>query len=366
MNHQIKQKGFIIPLVLMLISVAIVLITAIYQRGSIFVPFITTMHRRQEAKMLAMSGVQIAMSQIAQVEMQDEKKKGEVEKKEGGAKSQTAADPRSAEATSFLSEILPILNQWQEFKLKKDVDGIEGEIKIVLSSEEGKINLNTIYDFAKHRFFGEGQMRGDWKKIMQLLLQRIQKKMGISANLFESFEKFLKQRHYKVNDATELLTLEPFRPFARKVFYEPPSPKAKDHPLYLLDIFTSYGYGKLQPWLLSSSIRGALDMKRTLVSDAKKIKAMAGERVKNFKSTINVAQDWNKLFQPMYGIAYQRLPKGIDAVLETTFDPKVFSVVSYGVVGDVMQRVYAIIERTRQVAKNKTWYDVRMKKFYWI
>ncbi len=72
-NH---QSGFVIPLTLMLIAVAMVLITSIYQKGSIFVPFISTMMQREQAKMLALSGVQVAMSQLATAsEAKDEKKK---------------------------------------------------------------------------------------------------------------------------------------------------------------------------------------------------------------------------------------------------------------------------------------------------
>ena len=357
-----KRSGFIIPLTLMLISVATVLITAIYQRGSLFVPFITTMYQREQAKQLAMSGIQIAISQLAFVEKKEKEKK-EPAKNEAP----TQADQASQEGAAFFSRIFPALNQWQEFKLKKDIDGIDGTIKIALASEEGKINLNAIYDFAKKKFVGEGQLQeGDWKKIMQQLLGRVQKNMGISGNLFEEFEKFLKQRQYKINDASELLTIELFRPFVARQFYIPPSKESKERSLYLLDLFTVYGYGKLQPWLLSDSMRGVLDMKRISVTAEKPMKEVSQEVLKKFKPQISLSKDWNSVFQPIYGIEFQRLPKGIDAVFETTFDPKLFSVVSYGMVGDVTLRAYAILERVKRFEKQETWYDIKIKKFYWI
>ena len=113
-------------------------------------------------------------------------------------------------------------------------------------------------------------------------------------------------------------------------------------------------------------MRTILDMKSTPVGDMNQMKATVQGWLKNFKPSMNWAQEWNKVLQPMYGIEYQRLLKGIDAVFETSFDPKLFSVVSYGVVGQVTQRAYAIVERIRKTVKNKTWYDVRIKKFYWI
>ncbi len=359
-----KQNGFIIPLVLMLISIALVLATNIYQKGSIFVPFMSTIMKRNQARRLALSGMQVAMSQLAQTVKPKADKNAE--KPSPG---QTAAKAPSAqeEAKAFLGRLLPLINRWQEFKLTKDTDGVDGTIKIALSSEEGKINLNSFYDFARSKFVGEGQSQKDWKKTLQLLSQKIQKSMGISANLFESFEKFFKQRQYKVNDATELLPIDGFKSFAQALFYEPPSSEAaQKRPLYLLDMFTVYGNGTLQPWLLSDSVRGLFDMKRTVPLDEKQRKEMSQTMLKNFKSSINLAQDWKTSFQPIYGIEFNRIPKGIEAFFSRSFDPRFFSVVSYGMVGDVSMRLYAILERIRHVQKDKSWYDVKIRKFYWI
>ncbi len=345
------RKGFVIPLVLMLISIAMILTTAIYRRGSLFVPFITTMYQWEQAKFLALSGIQIAMSQLAELP---------TPKKETSSAAGAAANSTPDEATLFFRHIFPRINRWQTFPLKKEHDGIEGSIKIALASEDGKINLNAIYDFVKKKFQGEGESKGDWKKIMENLFQKIQKRMGIKTNLFEGFEKFLKQRQYKVNDASELLTIDAFRPFVARQFYEP-SVNHKEQRLFLMDLFTVYGYGTLQPWLLSDSMRGALDMQGTSPQ-----LTLREDLMKNFKSHVTVANDWKLLFQPIYGIELQRLPTGIDAVFATTFDPKLFSVVSYGVVGSVTVRAYAILERIRRVVKQKTWYDIKIKKFYWI
>ncbi len=367
MNNTSKQ-GFVIPLVLMLIAVAMVIITGIYQKGSLFVPFTATMMKRERAKLLALSGVQVAMSQLAVVGVsQDEKKTGEGGPAATDTMLRTDAKAPPSREVQFLSDLLPLLNQWQTFPLKEAVDGIDGKIEIAIACEQGKIDLNGIYDFSKKLFRGENESRGDWKKIMQAIFGRIRKTMGISANLFEAFEKFMKERQYRVNDATELLTLDAFHEFAGNEFYKPSQGQQKDRPLYLLDIFTVYSNRPtLQPWFFSSSIRTALEMKPAQFADNKQKKTVVQGWLKNFQPSMNWEQDWNKVFQPMYGIDYQRLPKGIDAVFETSFDPRLFSVVSYGVVGDVTQRAYAIVERIRRTIKNKTWYDLKIKKFYWI
>ena len=363
-----KKNGFVIPLVLMLISVAMILVTNIYQRGSTFVPFMSTIMRKEQAKQLAISGVHLAMSQLAHAADPEEGKapKKAPPAKEGEKKEEQQQLSPEEQARNILSHILPTINEWQKFPLKKDIDGIDGTIKIAISCEEGKINLNSLYDFAQGKFKGEGQKEADWKKMLELIAKKMQQKVKSTGNLFESFEKFFKQRHYKVNDASELLTQDGFRAYARLLFYEPPEKEKEERPIYLFDLFTVYGSGKFQPWLLSDSVRGLLDMKRVAPNNEKKKKEMVQELLKKFKPTINVAQDWGTLFQPLYGIEFTRLPKGIEAFFGSSFDPKIFSVVSYGKVGEITQRIYAILERIRRIDKKKTWYDVNIIKFYWI
>jgi hypothetical protein len=333
------------------------------------VPFSSTMIKREQAKLLALSGIQVAMAQLASF--------GEMQEKKEAAAPTAATMLRtgfvSAAETAqkqFLAELLPVLNQWQQFKVTKLADGVDGEIAIAIASEAGKINLNAIYDFTKRKFKGENEQRGDWKKIMQAVMARVQKKMKIGQNMFSPFENFMKGRQHRLNDATELLTLDVFRAFAGKEFYRlPPSmkPVKEDYSLYLLDLFTVYG-GKstVQPWLLSNSVRDVLDIKPGKAANMKQRKTVVQNWMKNFKPAIRGAQEWNKIFQPIYGIEFQRLLKGIDAVFESSFDPTLFSVVSYGIIGGVVQRAYAIVERLKRVENKKTWYDMKIKKFYWI
>lgn len=353
------RHGFVIPLTLMLIAVAMVLVTGIYQRGAAFVPFISTVLQRDQAKLLALSGVHVAMCQLA---MPVEKMEQKTEAPSGPKK-----QPRyEQEQVTFLSKLLPVLNYWQKFVLTKDHDGVNGEIQIAVSCEGGKIDLNAIYDFEKKRFRGENELRGDWKKIMQFVCGSIQKKMGISENVFEQVEQFMRNRSSRLNDATELLSLSAFRAFAGHEFYKPLPVGQTEDTLFLMDIFTVQG-GKalLNPWLLSDSIRGLFNMKRG-ITDIKQRKVVVHEWLKNFKTTIEPSRDWNTVFRPIYGIEFQQLPKGTDVVFNASFDPQTFSVVSYGVVGRMVQRAYVIVDRITRAEQGKTWYDVAIKKFYWL
>lgn len=341
-----NNRGYIIPLVLMLVSMAVLLVTVIYWRGSVYVPFMSSMLKQERARQLAMSGVQVAMSQLAVVPVsQDNKKPGQLDQDK-----------------AFLTEILPTLNRWQQFILKKDVDGIDGEIRICMGCEDGKIDLNAIFDFEKKQF------NGNWKKIIELLFARLKKDMNIETNLFEPFEKLLKERQYRFNDASELLTLEQFQVFAGKVFYVPPTKDEKDkRPIYLMDLFTTYGStDKLQPWLFSDSVCAVLGIKRA-TPEVKQRKEMIKSWIQHFSSDTNWQQKWNELLKPVYGIELQSLPNGIDSVLDNKFDPRMFCVVSYGRVGEVIQRAYAMIERIEHKGKDSvSYYDCKIKKFYWI
>jgi General secretion pathway protein K. len=354
--HQ-PRKGYIIPFTLMLISVAVMLIMIIYQRGSLFVPYISTMHKREQAKLLALSGIELARSQLSHVMAQEKKEESSAQP------SAEKKDKPETDAQWLFGVLVPTLNRWQEFRLQKETDGIKGKIQIAIAAEAGKININRIYDFNNHKFVGQGAKDGkDWQAIMKLLFTKIKKELGISGNLYEQFEKFLKERQYKLNDATELLILDAFRPFDGAVFYEPPEQLKRS--IYLLDIFTVYNEkDTLQPWLLSDSLLALLGLKRATNKDAKQRKEMVVKQMNTFKQSAQWAQDWDTAIKPFYGVEFKSLLKGIDTVLESAFDPKMFSVVSYGEVGNVTQRVYAILERVSQQDKNKTYYSVNVKNF---
>lgn len=340
-----KRTGFIIPVTLMLVSMAVILITVIYRRGSVYVPFMSTMIQQHKARQFALSGVQVAMSQLAHVP----------EQKENKVPTQSQLDMQ------LLLDILPALNRWQIFNLKKDVDGADGEIKFCISCEDGKIDLNAIYDFTNKKF------KGNWKKMMQEFFTRVQKQINSDANLFVPFEKLLKERQYRFNDASELLTLESFGVFDGRVFYVPPIKGQKGkRPVYLMDLFTTYGsIDKLQPWLLSDSVCVALGIKH-IQANIQEGKEQVKNWIKKFTPTTNWQQKWNEVLKPVYSIELQSLPNGIDSILDDKFDPKMFCVVSYGKVGATVQRAYAIIERIQRKDKNNVSYDCKIKKLYWI
>ncbi len=347
-------QGYIMILTLLIVSASMVIVTYIGHRASYYLPFAHMAFEREQAKMLAISGVQVAIAQLAAVP----KKEGKKDNAEG--KESQSADNQEKD---FLIRILPTLNRWQHFELREDIDGTDGTIDICLMCEEGKINLNRIIDFKKGAF--KGTEKAGWKAIMQEICKAIER-TSKSGDLFAAFEKIVKDLKFPFNDATELITRKEFNFFKDNLFYRPPTAKKQDT-IYLTDIFTVWSSSdKLEPWLFSDSINGLFGLPRVEVDDIKKRKEQIDNWIKNFKARSDWAKDWQTILMPIYGKELRTLPKNIDSKLSNTFDPHFFSVLVHGKVGEVTQIVYAILERNKRAQGDAVEYDVVIKKLYWI
>ncbi len=367
MHHREHPSGYILLLTLMIIAISVVLVTYIANKGTIFVPFARTIIEREKAKMLAVGGIQLAISQLLHIEKAEAKKAQEPAK---DAKQEAGEKNEGEEAQQLLKNILPTINRWQIVELKQEVDGLDGEISICISCEEGKIDINQLYDFEKHKFINEGQPTGDRKQATKELFTRIQKLVG-GERMFEAFEKFLKERHYKLNDVTELLTLKEFEVFKQHIFYEPPMPgdkgKKEKRPLYLTDIFTVWSDKQtIEPWLMADSLNGVLDLSRAQPDDTQERERMADEWLKKFKIDAKWQNDWNTILAPLYKKDFASLPKVIASMLSTKFEPIIFSVLSYAKIGAVTQRIFAVIEKYELPQNNDSSSEIRIKKVYWL
>lgn len=293
---------------------------------------------------LAQGGIQLALSQIAGESVKKEQSKTEPAK---GAQAGKTAEPPASEGKQLLKTLLPIFNKFQAFTLKQSIEGVNGSIALLIGSEDGKININAMYDFDKHKFVGEGNPQNDMKKTMQEIFNALKERTGF--DLFAEFEKFLKERKYPLNDVTELLTIKGFEIFKNEIFEEQGTPKTDKKPkIYLADLFTvSTSKAQIEPWLLSDSVLALLNLKR----DKEK---SVDDLLKNFKDRSDWKNDWAKALKPLYNIDYTALPKGIAALFNPTFAAKTFSVLSIGTVGGISVRLLAIVERSKSGAEGAT------------
>ncbi len=356
-----NKKAFILPLTLLMIATSASILTYIMTRSSIYLPYVNTAIEREKAKSLALGGVQIAIAQLSQPYVQ--------QPPDQPGQPQKPVTPDQQKAwTQFLARVLPMLNSVQQFILE-DQAGELGTIALCLTSQDGKIDINHIYDFHRHKFKGEGQLVGDYKKIMQELFKSIQDQAG-GKNLFAAFEKFLKERQYKINDVTELLTIKEFVIFKHAIFDDIEVQLDKQgakKPLYLTDIFTVDGSNAtIDPWLLSESTVNILNLKHAEPNDLQGREKTMKQLIQSFSIQTNWAQAWDKKLAPIYEKQLQSLPKGIESMLNTQFMPKHFSIISYGKSGSTTQRVLAVIELKTRTQKNKVLYNATVKKIMWL
>lgn len=368
-------NGFILIVTLMILSLAMVLISFMINRSTIFFPLAQTVIEREKAKELALGGLQLASSQLAYADVveHEEKEKPEKktlakqdEKKSTDEKKQAEEKPQESKAGAqdkqMLKTLMPVLGRWQTVTLDAAKDGLEGEIKICIMSEDGKINLNELYDFQKHAFVGSGKEQEELKKTIQEIFGSIKKASG-GQGLYESLESFLKVRNDKVRDVTELLTIKGFESFKDTIFYSPDQQKSANKekkPLYLTDIFTVWSHKRtIDPWLFSYSMR-------TIFNLPEPDKGAAADALKGFKGSYTWPADWNNVFSKIYKKDFNTLPKGIASLLGLTFGPETFSVLSYGTVGQITHRLFAVLERDATDRESKEPAKVHIKKLYWI
>jgi hypothetical protein len=359
-----NRPGYIMVFALLVIALCMTVAAYIGHRGSTHGPLMNSCREREKAYFLALSGIEIGRSTLAYVDTPDKEKAAQQQSQKDNEKKEA-----SSSAKAFLQRILPVLNRWQQYTLTEEIDGIDGQIDVCLMCEEGKININRVYNFKKEQF--RGSKEKGWKDVFLALCQAIEKVNGMS-DLFPLFEKTFKERRSKYNDATELLLKKEFAPFKNNLFYEPPfdepaQKKSKKRPIYLTDIFTVWSSsGKIEPWLFSNSLNIILGLPSVEKNDEKKREESVVAWVKPFKEKVNWQQDWKTTLQPMYGKELQTLPKNIDSMLSDVFDPHFFSIRVHARVGSVVQRVYAILERTRSTAGQNEEYEVRLRKIYWL
>lgn len=337
MNIKHAQSGYILAITLAFISMLMFLGAYVAHKGLVFSSYSRTMINREKATQLAYGGIQLALSQIAGDITQPTPKATAGTEKEPA---QNGKDQPSSEGKQLLKQLLPVFNKVQTFTLKQPIEGINGTISLLIGSEEGKININALYDFDKHKFVGEGNAQNDMKKTLQEIFAALKEHTG--ADLFAELEKHLKERKYPINDITELLTIKGFEQFRDSVFIDPAAPKDDKKPkIYLTDLFTvSSARAQLEPWFLSNSLLALFNLTRD-------IEKSTDELLKNYKDRSDWKNDWDKIFKPLYNIEYAALPKGIASLLNPTFAPRIFNVLSIGTVGGVSVRLFAIVERSK-------------------
>ena len=345
--------GYILVLTMIMISLLTVVVTQMFFSGSLFSSFASIAVQREKAKMLAESGVHIACGQLYIPAAKQEQPVITV-----GQQKQQKQEPVD-QNKKLLEKVLPLLNIWQTFVFNQKVDGAEGTVNIYITCEEGKIHLNDLLTIMTDAKLPEKRVA-----LLKRLFSKIAEINGIADDLYQSSIDFFEQRkHIWLNDVTELLNARGFAKFSDYVFARMPVTKKEKKPhLFLTDLFTPQSrYGKLDPWVLSNSVRLVLGMRSP--DDSKIQDGLKTALTKSYKKNYNWRVDWDMIFKPVYGIEYAALGEEIASLLSPEFNPVAFTVVSYATVGKVTQGVFSLLLRKKQQDQSIVFIPI---KSYWI
>jgi hypothetical protein len=341
MGQNKSVHGYIIIVTLMGISLAIILLTAIVQQTFSYQRKSRIAIDAARARMLALSSLEIAASQVSQVIFEKDEK-SEKKPAEGDKKEKEVLEPLQ----KWLLKVLPSLNRWQTIELNEGELGLEGTVKLYIVCEQGKINLMAFeneLDGAQEKPKNEEksageQKPGEIKKERHGALSAIDDyfKKEKDVSIKETLKSFKQKYNRMPEDPTELLKIKAFEK-VKEILFMPSKEEKKA--FYIMDLFTvRSGNQKLNPWLLTRSAKTLFGLKEK--GDAKIDK----EFVKEIKTSMNWQQDWDKVLGQRYGKNFAAFEPDIQDLFASEFEAKAFSVVSYSTVGTVTQKLYAVLD----------------------
>ena len=359
------KKGYILFFTMVMLAMGTALITQIFYVGNLYNSYVSITLDREKARQIALGGVPMAMSQLM---LLDKKFFPEDKEKKGDKKKQGKQDKRKKNQKKFLEVMLQVQNRWQTFILKHETDGIDAELKICISCENGKLDCNKFYNYDIHQFISpQGK---DTKKIYKLLGEKLAPFLR-GKNIYEGVTSFIDSQKRPMLTTTEFLKDKKLaQVFTDNIFYIPSeknetekndSSDTKKVPqrVYLTDLFTVHGESTISMWALSPSLQKVFGLYSN--------KKMTPERAKEIVKKVDVSQikgpdDLSRALEMIYGGKNNALPIEFLNTLNPKFEPRLFSVLCYAKVGRVGQKLLALLEK----APMKDGEIIKMIKMYWI
>lgn len=340
-----KQPGFILLLTFLMLSMTIAMATYLMMSVQSSKAIGSTVIVVERAQDVALSGIELVR--------------------------RTLSNPGDPDGNKHeIENILRFINRWRTFDLHADTDGVDATISVYVACEEGKININSMFDATKKQFvFDEKDAfsKDLWTRVGTIFRS---KTAGVGVTDFKDFlVRHLKERKEPLDDVSELFNDEPLTRMPL-IFAPPPATnqqgETKAVPLGVIDLLTvSEFVVKLQPVFLSRGMCDLLGFKPLPPDDDGREKIIKDlvSRVK-LDSTISWAREWDKILAPIYGKTFNQIEGHFRW---TTFDQRigalVISVLCYGKMNNKTVGVFALLLRHVEQDKRVVY---QVKKLYWI
>lgn len=396
--HRQHKEGAVLIFALVIMGMVTLLTQQLINSVAVGIQFSHAMIAREQAEMLAMGGVQLGIAQLGQ--------SVEVPKAKSGQEKQAPEFSFKA----FITHIVPHLNRWQTFDLQENIDGIEGQIKLCIVAEEGKLPYKRLFDEPARDLSTQGK---------ELFKNFGQKKVVSKGGLVAALATFFKRRTHRLQDVTGLALIADklkvplfYAPQERQRGYrnaaigsrhaglEPvygsrlggrddvrahhSSGEEQIKPIALQDLFTLWPQTQqANPLVLSDAACAVLGLRRPQEGDAKKRADRYKQLAEGYDKVKGLQGDemW-KTFAALYDTK-PKLSKELMGMFSPAIEPRFYSVLCYATVAGVMQRLLAIIERVptqeaqppadkknvknvQKSAKKEEPLPFKVRRLYWI
>lgn len=363
---QSNKQGYILILTFFFIAISVVLITSILRQSSNFLKNAQLMRDKEKAKILALSGIQLALDQVSLIEEPQEPQEGKGNQPEHQKQNQSGT-------AKWFNKLFLVINKWQTVNVTQAAYGVDGYIKYFISCEQGKIDLNnfaTILEKESKQTNQQAKAIDTEGKTETLASQNTQHVKSFTSVVDELVKKELNvhligaikeaKNIIPLEDPSQLLRFKPFEA-AKEVIFLPVLDSAdKKMPIALMDLFTTeLSSGKLNPWFLSYSLAKMLGLQR-------KLDVKLTDIAKKFKPTMDWEKEWDKTLAELYGKQFKSISPELSSMFSREFEVTAFSVIVYAKVGSMTQRLYAVLERenSHKISRNNIVFKI--KKIFWF
>lgn len=342
-----KKDGYILFLLFSILSVCAILMSIYFSRTMIYRQLMQQLTQQQHAQLLNFSSMALAKTLILPEQKQDDAAQQTPKAK---------ANPADNNNVKNFIKIFPYFNKEKKHELKQTPDNFTATLSLSIQSEQGKLNLNSLYDFKNKKFINEGKkaspgnqpnngklpdtgQQPDTKVFCVWLFNQIAAITG-KPNLFQSFEQHLKTRVNDFNDVTELLIIPEFaEQFKDCLFFDPTDKNNKK--IFLTDIFTvTTEQESLHPLLFTHSwcVLLGLQPKQNMSNDEIQKIILALQEQSSWETM------WPKSLELFYQKGYKDLAQEIKWILTTRYEANIFSLLLKTKIGETKSAIFTIVK----------------------